>query len=476
MSVFKSSNHTPNLQEIDITKENTFSCQVNTSGESIKAYKIYTLSSTGEEKTFIKDNLETPLKNKGYFKKKVDSTNLQKGLINGKDYQWGIRLYNAELNSNKQPNTVVCNGYLVGSTKYVIWTDNNENIVEDRYLEIETTGPDQIFDIIDNDDKTLVKPATGVKHIERHKIEWVTRDLGKSKNITKIELDEDFKYNYIDGTPFKIFKCSDQHTVNSCFVEPNDEIKSSNYITIYETKALAAQASAAGDTPDKVTITPRETGRKIIGYSIDTGEIRVQESFSKSPVNGNAYLLYEYDSSTKTYTEKKFTDVSNVIGGEAVITNLKIKTNKIVGDKYQLFIQPNINIKTDKTNPNELVFSNTGTRLDIKDNTIEKLDNTQWLLTNLKKVTNSGDGTVPIIPKSPYTIYTDFMDSAPYCIFYARQEPKPTIMYKNTNFLDSDFEPIEDESGQIKVQQYRDITFKMIVQFIQMLKTIIILV
>ena len=46
MSVFKSSNHTPNLQEIDITKENTFSCQVNTSGESIKAYKIYTLSST----------------------------------------------------------------------------------------------------------------------------------------------------------------------------------------------------------------------------------------------------------------------------------------------------------------------------------------------------------------------------------------------------------------------------------------------
>ena len=142
MAIFKSSNHTPNLQEIDITKENTFSCQVNTSGESIKAYKIYTLSSTGEEKTFIKDNLETPLKNKGYFKKKVDSTNLQKGLINGKDYQWGIRLYNAELNSNKQPNTVVCNGYLVGSTKYVIWTDNNENIVEDRYLEIETTGPD----------------------------------------------------------------------------------------------------------------------------------------------------------------------------------------------------------------------------------------------------------------------------------------------------------------------------------------------
>ena len=52
----------------------------------------------------------------------------------------------------------------------------------------------------------------------------------------------------------------------------------------------------------------------------------MQESFSKSPVNGNAYLLYEYDSSTKTYTEKKFTDVSNVIGGEAVITNLKIKT------------------------------------------------------------------------------------------------------------------------------------------------------
>ena len=460
MSVFKSSNHTPNLQEIDVTKENIFSCQVNTSGESIKAYKIYVLSSTGEEKTFIKKQLEAPLKNKGYLKIKADLTNLQNGLINGKDYQWGIRVYNADLGSTKQPNTVVCNGYLTGSTKHIIWTDNNENIVEDRYLEIETVGPDQIFDIIDNDENTLVKPASGVKHVERHKIEWVTKDLGKNKNITKIELDEDFKYNYIDGTPFKIFKCSDQHTVNSCFIEPNDEIKSSNYITIYETEAQAAQASAAGDTPEKVTIIPRETGRKIIGYSVDTGEIRVQESFSKSPVNGNAYLLYEYDSSTKTYTEKKFSDVSNIIGGKAIVSNLKIKTNKIVGNKYQLFIQPNINIKIDETNPNELVFSNGGIRLDIKDDTIEKLDDTQWLLTNLEKVSNSGNEVVPIIPKSQYTIFTDFMDSSPFSVFYARQEPNPSIMYKNTNFPNNKFVPIEDQYGNVKTKGYRDITFK----------------
>ena len=67
---------------------------------------------------------------------------LQSNLKNGKDYQWGIRTYNTTKGYTKQPNTVVCNGFLVGSTKYVILTKKNDEIVEYRYLEIETTGPD----------------------------------------------------------------------------------------------------------------------------------------------------------------------------------------------------------------------------------------------------------------------------------------------------------------------------------------------
>lgn len=471
MSVYKPSNFFPLLQEIDITKDNEFSCQVNTSGESIQAYKIQILSGSGEDIVAESQCINTtvPIKNKSFLKISGVSNKLDSDLINGKDYQWGVRTYNVKKGSTKQPNTVVCNGFLVGSTRYVIWAKNNTEIIEDRYLEIETTGPDQIFDIIGTNEEGITKPADGEVYRERHKIEWITKDLGANKNMTKIELDDSFKYNYKDGTAFKIFKCSDAHGLNNVYIEPNDEIKSSNYIIIYNTAEEAKSASAAGDTPEKTTITPRETGRKIIGYSVDTGEIRVQESFKQVPVNGNAYLLFEYNTSTKTYTEKKFTDVSNIIGGVEVTSTedaFTIITNKITDDGYQLFIQPNINIRTDETNPNELVFEN-GTRLDIikttgivngkvVDTTIDKLDNTQWLLTTC---TNANNGEVPIIPKSNYTVYTDFMDSAPFCIFYARQEPDLHIMYKNTNIVESKFVPIVNQDGTTTTRGYRDITF-----------------
>jgi hypothetical protein len=42
MAIYKSSLHSPNLEEVDIELEqgNTFSCVVNTSGEPILAYKM----------------------------------------------------------------------------------------------------------------------------------------------------------------------------------------------------------------------------------------------------------------------------------------------------------------------------------------------------------------------------------------------------------------------------------------------------
>ena len=65
-----------------------------------------------------------------------------------------------------------------------------------------------------------------------------------------------------------------------------------------------------------------------------------------------------------------------------------IITNKWDSETKRLFIQPNINIKTDDTNPNEIIFAD-GTRMDIikttsdeivegktVDITIDKLDNT----------------------------------------------------------------------------------------------------
>lgn len=467
MAVYKPSNFYPNLQEIDLTKENEFSCQINTSGENIQAYKIQILSSDGSEKIAETDtiNLNPSIKNKKFLKTNVINSSLSQKLVNGKNYQWGIRTYNAKKGTTQQPNTLVCSGFLVGSTKYVIWSNNNKEIVEDRYLEIETTGPEQIFDIIGKNEEGIKKPESGEKYRERHKIEWVTKDLGFDKNFSKLELDESFKYNYKDGTPFKIFKCSDNHGLNNFYVEPNDSIKSSNYIIIYNNKEDAERASKAGDTPDKTTVTPRETGRKIIGYSVDTGEIRVQESFKEIPQNGNAYLLFEKNNLDNTYKEKKFTEVSNVIGGVAINSeDFKIITNKIQGNDCQLFIQPNINIKTDDFNPNEIVFDN-GVRIDIVkqtkeinsekvDVTFDKLDNTQWLI---KPKLQTGQ-IIPIIPKTNYSVFTDFMDSFPYSIFYARKEPMPIMMYKSMNEKGSNFEVISKE----QIKHYRDISFKTI--------------
>ena len=466
MAVYKPSNLSPNLSEIDFTQENTFTCQVNTSGESIRAYKYEILRNNTDEKVYESEGIDlpSPLKNKGTLTISNVSDALESNLTNGRDYLWGIRVYDAPIGSTEQPGTRVCTGYLVGSTKYVIWTKNNEKLEYDRYIEFETTGSDSIMPILEPNEENLTLPGTDEVFRERRKIDWVEKDLGWEKDISKIECTENFTYNYINGTKFKIYLCGDEHTYTSVYADPNDAIENSYYIIIYENEEDATKAHNAGDTPDRTTVTPRETSRKIIGYSSETGEIRVQVAFDKIPENGNAYLLFEYDRIDEVYTEVEF-DVSNIVGGapleEDSFTTI---TNYWDSSVHQLFIQPNINIKPDDTNPNEIVFDNNLERIDIikttstevvpgktTDITLEKLDNTQWLLRYLSPV----DGvTPPVIPGSTYTVYTDFMDSAPYSLIYARKAPTLTMQYKNLN-AEQAYINITDEQSQ----PWRDIQF-----------------
>ena len=67
MAVYKPSQFIPSLDEIDANQNNTFSCQVNTSGNPAKAYKLDILSIDGE--TTIYDgaatNLSSQVLNKG---------------------------------------------------------------------------------------------------------------------------------------------------------------------------------------------------------------------------------------------------------------------------------------------------------------------------------------------------------------------------------------------------------------------------
>ena len=454
--VFKPSQNSPNLQEIDVTsaKDSVFSCQVNTSGTTIKAYKINILSGDGTKEILAPTTpteLPKPLINKAILTSNdINSTNVP-ALTNGQDYQWNIRTYEllpryngtTKLNDN-QPKTLICSGFLVGSTTSVLWVPNNEAILYDMWVEIKGVN---FMPLPDGNPDNVVLP-TDANYKERHQIYWVDRELGWNKDYTKITLEEPFEYNYKNGTTIDIYQCSDQHTLTSIYVDPNDNIERGNFIELYRNGTKIC---------DKT---------KIIGWGETTGEIRFQEALkitdttNKFPKDGDTYKLYTYNALDKTYTEVTVED--NVLGGKPVVS-----TTIFANDNGIYFIQPNINIKTDETNPPEILFEN-GARLALvkktsntvvpnktTDITFDKLDNTQWVVKYGEKANNIA---INISPKTKYTVYTDFMDSMPNAVFYARRAPIMTIQYRGISDLTAS-ENFEDVTIA-KVTGWRDIEFK----------------
>ena len=441
MAIYKPSNFYPNLEEIDLDENNTFSCQINTSGNSVKAYQLKFLTEDNVEvakKSAV--NLSSYVKNKAFLNiDNINSTNYSE-LTNGNNYKWTIRVYDAPLNSTSQPDTLICSGFLVGSTENVIWTTNNKKIESERWIEFKTTSS-QMMPLLETETDLTLPTGT---YTERHKIDWVTTDLGNDKNITKIETDEAFTYNYINDTTFSLYQCSDKHGYNNVFVDPNDEIEVGMGIDIFNGSSSINSNNVS----------------KIIGYSADTGEIRVQEPFKSIPVNGYTYRLYKKNDSG-LWQQISFTEPSNLIGGAAITdSSFKVMTNYYSSDTKNLFIQPNINIKSDATNPNEIVFNN-GVRVDIiqnidgkgKDITFNKLDNTQWIVT-----VPSSTSSFPVIPKTKYKIYSDFMDSMPENIFYAKKSPTIQIQYKNYNIDEEEYVNISETPTEYK--SFRDVGFK----------------
>lgn len=456
MAIYKSSNLQPSLAEIDVTneKDSVFSCQVNTSGTTIKAYKINILSGDGTKEILAPTTpteLPKPLINKAILtSNKINSTTVP-ALTNGQDYQWNVRTYEllpryngtTKLNDN-QPKTLICSGFLVGSTTSVLWVPNNEAILYDMWVEIKGIN---FMPLPDGNPDNVVLP-TDANYKERHQIYWVDRELGWNKNYTKITLEEPFKYNYRNGTTISIYQCSDQHTLTSIYVDPNDNIERGKFIELYRNGTKIC---------DKT---------KIIGWGETSGEIRFQEALkitdatNKFPKDGDTYKLYTYNALDKTYTEVTVED--NVLGGKPVVS-----TTIFANDKGTYFIQPNINIKTDETNPPEILFEN-GARLalvkktsdtvvpnKVTDITFDKLDNTQWVV---KFGEHANNIDINISPKTKYTVYTDFMDSMPNAIFYARRAPIMTIQYRGISDLTAS-ENFEDVTIT-KVTGWRDIEFK----------------
>lgn len=449
--LYKSSQLFPNLTEIDVTENNTLSAQVNTTGTTVKACRVKVITGDGNDVLYDSDkgydstnpppNLKIPVINKGTVKfdltKDICAANK---IINGKDYQWNIRTYEAKRGSATQPQTMVCQGFLVGSTKSVIWTfyvkDSavNNALQYGKYVEIkgyQTDGTSNFMPLPDPNTEQLVIP-TEKTFKERKKIYWVENELGWNKNYTKLEFEDLFTYSYKDGTTFDVYQCDDQHTLTSFFVNPNDDLERARWVEIYKSNGQ----SINGSTPVKY---------KIIGYGEETGEIRLQETLPEVPQNGWTYKLYKKDSVKETYEEISVPSPNNILGGSPLASGKIISNrNSSEGVTAQYFIQPNINIGSDKFNPAEIVFDKTGARIDLyektsttvvprrtTDITFDKLDNTQWLIEVKDGIIEQG--IVPIAPKTPYTAYTDFMDSMPNAIFYARTKPELTIYYNNLN-------------------------------------------
>lgn len=448
MAIYKPSNFYPNLEEIDVTEDNIFTCQVNTSGTTVKAYKIKILSSDNIElylPSAVQLSSSNYVENQGILQMPMLSSSYT-NITNGNNYKWSVRVYEAVLNSTAQPQTLVCTGYLTGSTASVMWSTDFSAIQQNRWVQVNTTitsgVPNNMLAILPPNNDNLVYPADG-EYTERHQISWVTEKLGFNKNMTKIEFDEPFIYNYVNGTSYYIYQVSDKHTLNSVFIDPSDSVNIGvTYIELFN----------SGTSVDN-------TKRKIIGYDSDTGEVRVQVPFNAVPTNNLTFTLYTLDGST--YTALTIT-TSNQVGG-GICGSSQIISNEYLTNN-RLFIQPNINIKSDDTNPCEIVFSN-GARLNINkttsttlvpgktvDTTIDKLDNTQWLL----KSAALQSGTMPaLIPGTTYSIYTDFMDSLPENIFYGRVTPVISLYYKDYNGT-ADYSLINSTA----VQPFRDISFK----------------
>lgn len=544
MAIYKPSNLGPNLEEIDVSlripsnpetnpdtkwQANIFEAQVNTTGENVLAFRLNILENNTENVIYTSPGISLPkkptnlfgkegVKNKDFVKTYysesekytldrqgfIINNQLTSSLKNGKDYQWNIRMYDAELWNTKQPITKVCDGFLVGSTHYVIWgrwtKDQNEQLLYDRFVEFKPTSNNVHPIIDDNPDDTPYPPPTGGNAItERIQIDWVEKELGTNKDFTKIELIDSLKYNYKDGANFDVYLCDNKHTLNSAYADPNSSVVSSMFMARFNSMPTMIKATFSNPT-DLNSFSGFKDLRKIIGTSTATGELRVQEPFVSVPTNNDYYVLYEFDRVNNTYklVENQVPNLASGTTGNVSITSsnnsqiIKQKiggisvgtftliSNKWDGSTKRLFIQPNINIKTDPSNPNEIVFDVNSVRVDInkvtsgsKDITFNKLDNTQWLLegnavtavtsnggpvasiTNYNEIPTTTGNKVSIIPGSIYTVYTDFMDSIPNGVFYARKTPTITMQYHNMNDT-QEYINITNSTSQ----PWRDIEFK----------------
>ena len=160
------------------------------------------------------------------------------------------------------------------------------------------------------------------------------------------------------------------------------------------------------------------------------------------------------------------------IGGNPVkiIEPYNIIISNVDGER--IFIQPNINIKTDKTNPPQLIFDNEG-RMDLiqkldgnRDITFVKISDAVWMLESEAMRMVKGqipvDGNQHIYPTCPYEIWACLQDQMPASLFNTKTTADMNILaidlYQGESYTNITNKP---------TYAYRDIGFKTEVNFAQ---------
>ena len=231
MAIYKPNNFYPHLQEIDLTNENTFSCQVNTDGAMVSAARL-TISS--EDNILVYENLyqfvdedgeKDPIENKGFMELpmdpyKIDKSNISFDLIDKTltpiFYKYGI---------NEQGNVIYYDQY----------GEKGEKI---GFATREEAMAAQVYD----EDKTTILYNTVV---EDGMLDNYNKKVVIINNIDFITLHPDISYDVRkDYCPYNFYnvKLKDSFCFGLKFVNSSDE----NDVFLYPFKNLDYEKTDAG--------------------------------------------------------------------------------------------------------------------------------------------------------------------------------------------------------------------------------------
>lgn len=212
MAIYKPNNFYPHLQEIDLTNENIFSCQVNTDGAMVSAARL-TISS--EDNILVYENLyqftdedgeKNPIENKGFMELtmepyKIDKSNISFDLIDKTQtlifYKYGI---------NEQGKVIYYDEY----------GDNGEKI---GFATREEATAAQVYD----EDKTTILTNT---HIEDGMLNNYNKKVVVINNIDFITLHPEISYDIRkDYCPYNFYnvKLKDSFCFGLKLINTSDE-------------------------------------------------------------------------------------------------------------------------------------------------------------------------------------------------------------------------------------------------------------